>query len=389
MNIKILTLMISVVMIQSIYAQDEHPQTKPYVPADENQLMTLGASPKGGRFELKDITWPENPGDAEVCLWKDDKYAAASITIDDNCKPDHDWWLEQCKKNDIKVTWFVITGGVGGSNAGFSGEWEDFQKLIDAGCAVESHSSNHKRSSKESDEFARKIFAESQYDLNTKLKGNKCFTIAYPYGDGNAKIAGEYFIAARGTSGQISNANSINYLNTSKGAISQGFINVLLTGNTGEEYGPKWLNKLDQSNKRGWITPLYHYVPNGNTPEEKKANKERAEKEVANLASYKDQIWIDTFPAVALYGQERDSSILTSKLDENKITMNLTDRMRDDIFDVPLTIKVRLPDSWKGVKAIQNGKDIQATFVSHENQPYALVYGVPDKGEIEIVNGKL
>lgn len=377
--------MISVVMIQGIFAQDEHPQTKPYVPADENQLMTLGAAPKGGRFELKDITWPANPGDAEVCLWKDDKYAAASITIDDNCKPDHDWWLEQCKKHDIKVTWFVITGGVSKSNPSFNGKWEDFQKLIDAGCAVESHSSNHKKSSKEPDEFARKIFAESQYDLNTKLKGNKCLTIAYPYGDGNTKIASEYFIAARGVHGSISSANKINYMNTAKGGIIQPYIDVILTGHT-DSTRLKWLNLRDKGNRRGWITPLYHYVPNGHTPEEKKANKERAEKEVANLASYKDQIWIDTFTAVALYGQERDSSTLTSKLTGSKIAINLTDKMKDDVFDVPLTIKVRLPDGWKGVKAIQNGKEIQARFLIHEEKPYALVYGVPNKGEIIINN---
>ncbi len=368
-----------------IFAQDEQPQTKPYVPDDENQLLTLGAPPKGGRFELKDITWPENPGDAEVCLWKDDKYAAASITIDDNCKPDHDWWLEQCEKHGIKVTWFVVTGGVDKHNTGFNGKWSDWQKLVNAGFAVESHTTNHKRSSTTPEDFTRAIYAGSQYDLNNKLTNNQCLTLAYPMGDGNPEIAGEYFIAARGVRGTINNANSINYLNTNKGGITQPYIDVLLTGRT-DSTSLKWLNKRDKDNRRGWITPLYHYIPNGRTPEEKKANRERAEKEVANLAGYKDQIWIDTFPAVALYAQERDSSTLTSKFDGKKINMKLKDRMKDDIFNVPLTIKVRLPDDWKSVKAQQGGKNIETKFIEHEGKPYALVYAVPDRGEIAVVS---
>ena len=58
------------------------------------QLLNLPPPPKGGRFKTPtDLVWPEKPGDADVCLWAGDRFAACSITIDDNCKPDHEWWL--------------------------------------------------------------------------------------------------------------------------------------------------------------------------------------------------------------------------------------------------------------------------------------------------------
>ena len=58
--------------------------------APDMQLRTLGKT-GAPRFDPPEITWPAAPGEAEICLWKDDKYAAVSLTIDDNCRPDHDW----------------------------------------------------------------------------------------------------------------------------------------------------------------------------------------------------------------------------------------------------------------------------------------------------------
>ena len=41
------------------------------------QLMNLPPPPKGGRFTTPtDLVWPEKPGDADVCLWSGDRFAA-------------------------------------------------------------------------------------------------------------------------------------------------------------------------------------------------------------------------------------------------------------------------------------------------------------------------
>ncbi|WP_269538014.1 polysaccharide deacetylase family protein [Cerasicoccus fimbriatus] len=371
------------------------PQTKPYVPSDPNQLMTLGA-PEGVRFEVpQNLIWPETPGEADICLWKDDKFAAASITIDDNCKPDHKYWLELCDELGIKITWFMITGGENRGNLSFNGTWEDWQKLVDAGHAVESHTTDHRAANKWikeekrfepllTEEEIREGYGASQYLLNNEMMNSRCLTIAYPYGAGNAEIAAQYFIAARGTSGKINEANRINYIYTTKGGLRQAYIDVLLTGQTENE--PRWLNMRNKENMRGWIAPLYHYISSGGTAEEKAASRERVFADVRNLASYKDRIWIDTFPAVAKYGQERDSAtlkVISSNTDQISIT--LIDRMKDDIFDMPLTVKVRLPDSWSAVTATQNGKPIEVSYLKHEGNPYALVQAVPDRGEILLV----
>jgi chitin deacetylase len=173
-------------------------------------------------------------------------------------------------------------------------------------------------------------------------------------------------------------ANRVDYLNTSKGSLEPDQINAIL-GLPATKL--KWLNNPDF--KRGWIQPLYHLVAHGKTAEEKQAAIAGVTAEIENLVAHRGRIWIDTFTAVAKYGQERDSAMLrTVTSTPERIELRLVDRMRDDIFDQPLMIKVRLPDTWTAVTARQGAAAIAAQWVPHEGKPYALVRAVPDRGAV-------
>ena len=356
------------------------------------QLLNLPPPPKGGRFTTPtDLVWPEKPGDADVCLWSGDRFAACSITIDDNCKPDHEWWLKLSEELGIKLTWFVITDGVvNKKNPGFAGTWADWQKLADAGHSIQSHTTNHKAKHGDvpmpSDEEVESMYRDSLKAINDNVKNNFACCIAYPRGEPHEAIAAKYAIACRGVYGVPSCANAINYLGTNKGAGGKGHVQMVAFGETEEE--PKWIRgKKDL--KRGWNIVLYHLVHAGRNDAEREKNAAGAEKEVRYIASLKDdRLWVARFDDAAKYGQERDSATLTSVLKGDKIEFTLTDRMKDDIFDFPLTVKVRLPDGWTSAKATQGGKPVAVRFVSHDGAPYALVEAVPDKGAVEVVRGQ-
>lgn len=356
------------------------------------QLMNLPPPPKGGRFTTPtDLVWPEKPGDADVCLWSGDRFASCSITIDDNCKPDHEWWLKLSEELGIKLTWFVITDRcVYKKNTGFNGTWADWQKLADAGHSIQSHTTNHKAKHGDvpmpSDEEVESMYRDSLKAINDNVTNNFACCIAYPRGEPHEAIAAKYAIACRGVYGVPSCANSINYLNTNKGAGGKGHVQMVAFGETEEE--PKWIRgKKDL--KRGWNVVLYHLVHAGRNDAEREKNAANAEKEVRYIASLKDErLWVCRFDDAAKYGQERDSATLTSALKGDKIEFTLTDRMKDDIFDFPLTVKVRLPNGWKSAKATQGGKPVAVRFVSHDGAPYALVEAVPDKGAVVVVRGQ-
>ena len=63
--------------------------------------------------------------------------------------------------------------------------------------------------------------------------------------------------------------------------------------------------------------------------------------------------------------------------------------MKDDLFDFPLTVKVRLPDGWNSAKATQGGRSVPVRFVSHDGAPYALVEAVPDRGTVRITKSAM
>ena len=158
----------------------------------------------------------------------------------------------------------------------------------------------------------------------------------------------------------------------------------MLLGEEADE--PKWLNMRGRPLRRGWCAALHHFVHHGRTPEEVAESVAKSEAKLANLARYKDRLWIGTFPAVAKYGQERDTATLkTVSSDAKRIVLSLADRMDDTLFDEPLTIKVRLPDAWRGVRATQGGKPVYPAFIAHDGIPYALVDAVPDRGEIVLL----
>ena len=355
------------------------------------QLMNLPPPPKGGRFKTPtDLVWPEKPGDADVCLWAGDRFAACSITIDDNCKPDHEWWLKLSEELGIKLTWFVITDHcVYKRNPGFNGTWADWQKLADAGHSIQSHTTNHKAKHGDvpmpSDEEVESMYRDSLKAINDNVTNNFACCIAYPRGEPHEAIAAKYAIACRGVYGVPSCANSINYLSTNKGAGGKGHVQMVAFGETEEE--PKWI-RGNKALKRGWNIVLYHFVHAGRTDEDRAKNAAGAEKEVRYIASLKDdRLWVCRFDDAAKYGQERDSATLTSALKGDKIEFTLTDRMKDDIFDYPLTVKVRLPNGWKSAKATQGGKPVPVRFVMHDGAPFALVDAVPDRGAVRVAPG--
>lgn len=351
------------------------------------QLRNIAeAAPKTGRFKVPaDLVWPANPGEADICLWGGDKFAAFSITIDDNCKPDHEWWLKMSDELGIKLTWFVITDRVGGRNAGFDGTWADWQKLVDAGHSVQSHTTNHNSAKNAKRELTEAeldaMYGDSLKALSDNLKNNRACCIAYPRGEPHKAVVAKYVIAARGTNGVPDTPDRVDYLCTNSGGC-EAMAEMIATGKT--EKGPKWLHSKSYL-KRAWAVQLYHLVQHGRTDEEKATAQKKTEAELRSIASHKDRIWFGRFEDVARYGQERDTATL--KVTENgadKIAFELTDRMDDNLFDYPLTVKVCLPAGWTAAKATQGGKSAAVKVVEHEGKSYALVDAVPDRGTVTI-----
>ena len=114
------------------------------------QRLNLYGTPTP-RFTVTDRVWPQNHGEAHVCLWKGDRYAAASASIDDNIVEDHAWWKQQGETYGFVFTWFIMPYQLNAAG------WESFRDLHAAGhdlqihdvCAINSYT----------DEYGQKMVA--------------------------------------------------------------------------------------------------------------------------------------------------------------------------------------------------------------------------------------
>ena len=348
-----------------------------------NQLRNLaGISSKERNPIPRQTVWPHRAGQATVCTWKDDKLAAVTITIDDNTKPDHSWWLEQGEKYDIPLTWFAVTGGISVRNPNFTGTWEDFQKLVDAGHDVQSHAATHR--SKKANWPVDKDYRVSIDHLTANLKGTQPLTLAYPGGGlpNDPAVAATMFAGARGTRGTVNSA-SPDYLDVHSCSGSRSFD--VPKGERGDF--ASLVAKLQPGHGKDpipcWYSVHYHGVHYN------AKWRDKIEPHAIRLMQYisdnRDLIWPTFFRHAVLYGQQRDTATLkTVSSTADEFTIELTDRMYDAWYDSPLTIKVRLPQNWPNIQATQAGNPINVKVVEHEKAMYALVDAIPDRGLIAL-----
>jgi len=339
-----------------------------------NALHALAGKPEKPRFELTDRVWPAKPGEAAVCLWADDKLAAASITIDDNWAPDHPWWIAMGEKTGFRFTWFVITERVGG---GLWGTWDDFRKLKTLGHDVQSHTVSHLRG--ELDIVAE--YRDSKATLEKEIPDHRVIVLAYPGGkhtvQNDPAVAARYYIAGRGTVGAPNQANRTDYLQTNSATINEELVNKILD--------KEQLKRGLYGYYRGWLCSHYHGVRYGKTDEEKQANAEKIAANLMYLKSKEADVWVGLFREVVLYGQQRDTATLkVAAADDKGIRFVLTDRMDDALYSFPLTVKVRVDNAWTTVAATQGDKPVEARLVEHEGGKFALVKAVPDRGEVTL-----
>lgn len=345
-------------------------------------LFNLGSGkPAAPRFPLTDRTWPAQPGEAALCLWRDDKFAAYSVSIDDNCASDVPWWLEQATAHGVPLTWFVITGGIDDPKAykPQTGTWDLWKQVIAAGHAVESHSVLHWHGFQDD---GTPPGGWQGYDWECTASqasiaagtGREARFYAYAGGKAapkhnDATVAIRHYLACRGGTG-INRPDSIDY------SMVMGMSRATWNDPKSPWCDPTQILARDPKAKyfRGWACPFLHFVG-------KPEGKEAALQVLAFAKDNAAELWVGLFGDVARYGQERDTATLAvAESTPERIAFDLADRMDDALYDLPLTVKVRLPPAWSGATASQGGREAAVRVVERDGARYALVEAVPDRG---------
>jgi peptidoglycan/xylan/chitin deacetylase (PgdA/CDA1 family) len=347
------------------------------------QLLNL-PDPKGvPRYTITGRVWPSTLGEASICMWKDDKLAAFSLSIDDNHIQDHPFWTQLCNEFGFRVTWFLIGNKLGWQNE----TWAIWQNLLNAGYDVQSHGYSHLCDAMFN---TQREYKQSVDVMTDNLKNAQVVTHAYPFGFKANKVgsqceciktqndrteAAKYFLAARDVIGAISSINKIDFMAVPSISNMRNFFNSATTF----AYFDSVLDPNNKINYRAWYCGHMHNLPD-------QATKDSVRQVFQHLKKRSADVWVGTFTQVAKYAQEFATAKITSlALQGKQIRFEVKDQMYDGWFNMPLTIKIRLDTSWgTNLKAVQNGKIMPVRVINNAGVPYALVDAIPDAGVVTV-----
>lgn len=91
-------------------------------------------------------------------------------------------------------------------------------------------------------------------------------------------------------------------------------------------------------------------------------------------------LWVATFADVTKYLRERKNTMVSSTHKGDLITVNLTSELDPDVYNVPITLKTYIPQSWSSTSVMQEGKTI-ASEVREDSRGKFVLYSVPSRSE--------
>ena len=303
----------------------------------------------------------------------------------------------------MNITWNLITINIGGGfdrgRVSSAGTWDLWRQMLDEGYHIASHSLTHVSDPVATDGWPGADWeaSESKKTLDQNLPGHKATLFVYP---GSAlrefnnsftwkPSIQKYYAGARGGSGiPVNPANQIDYFNI---RTTSNVANCIQPGDPKFSYMDitQILNPDPSGPQhkyyRGWATTFIHGV-NGGKDWDTNPIYEHHKKVFDWVTAHRGDIWIGYLDDVALYAQERDTATLhVEESTSARIAFTLTCQMDPAVFDYPLTVKVRLPQSWKSLSATQGGKALPVQILQHEGASFALVKAVPDRGQTLLV----
>jgi hypothetical protein len=334
------------------------------------------------------LGWPSDVGTGVVSMWAGNKTAALTITVDDAINAEYAAWLAWAEAYDVPLTFFAPGNRLTDDN--MTSEQPIFNSSSKS--ELQSHTWNH---------YAGEPIlttAENMYDYQRPVEyfnehgKPPVKTVAYaegkPHDTARPYTASEYYIAARGVSGQQNDGARVNYDNVGSISVPGALGSDTSVSARAANLAGKLNNTITPGNAfyGGWTSFHNHYLNTGSYAGTGQIweNVLQTYLNPDSPSSLRDEIWADTFTNVAMYGQERDTATLSVTDNTTDIAYTLTDKMDDAVFNFPLTVKIKIPDSWGIIRASQGGKLLPLRTVTNENGKYALIETVPDKGEVTL-----
>jgi hypothetical protein len=355
-------------------------------------------SPSNNNAQTGEILW--------AAKWYDGKSSAFSFSFDDGYISHYENVRPILNQSKLFATFYVMPPWLTDSLPGIwrYGTWPMFQAMALEGHEIGSHTMNHLHlpeleigDTATQGTILYEIYQAREF-INQKILNKKCITIAYPFGEHNPiidSLTSFFYESARAT-GDLPNGSSL----TNEQWFALRAVEVVFNEprNSLEDdleelqFIQDWIDSLIV--KEDWGILLAHEV----VPQDSLAGLISAgawnpftnewftvlTEWVSNKSENKD-IWVETVANITRYIKERDDydyNILT--YDESQIKINIYDNLDNEIYNYPLSVFIKVPQSWDFALKIQ-GESIDTLDVfTNDSGKVVLANVVPDGGQVSL-----
>ncbi len=309
----------------------------------------------------------------EIGTWSGFRDAAISYTFDDGCPNQFSVAIPMFNEFGFPLTLFTATG----TSWLPQPNWTVLQNVAAQGHEVASHTVTHPYLNQLTLTEQQYELKSSQDSINAHVTCQKCITLAYPYCvRGNDSLCLEYYIAARACQGNIESKNPRSFLNLSS----------IICGSEGSvKTGADFNSRANgAANSKGWCVYLIHGIDNASDGWSPISSTElRASLEY--LDTNRVKFWVATFVNVVRYIKERSAASVTElSVQENSITVQVTDTLDNEIYDYPITVRRKLPAGWISATVTQGGESVSSAVVTVDGIKYVMFDAIPDSGDVVI-----
>ncbi len=311
----------------------------------------------------------------EIGTWEGFRPAAISYTFDDNLPNQYTIAVPMFHAAGFKMTLFTVVNWVG------TVTWSQAQTAAAYGDEIASHTMTHPSLTGVTAVQLTNELANSQSNINSHVTNELCVTLAYPNCVvPNETIVAQYYIAARGCSGQLVSSTPLDFMNISS----------FVCGPAGSIQTAAQFNSLadNAAAAKAWCVYLIHALDgdNGYSP----LPSATLQASVDYMSTNQNKFWVETFGNVVRYIRERNaSSVAETASSDNSLIVQVTNNLNNLIYNFPITLRRPLPANWPAIAVSQNSQPIAAKLVTVNSTNYVMFDVVPNGGNIVLAKAVL
>jgi peptidoglycan/xylan/chitin deacetylase (PgdA/CDA1 family) len=261
--------------------------------------------------------------------------------------------------------------------------WDAVKKYAAAGHEFASHTVTHPKVAVLDEVNMLYELEKSKEEIRNKLGEKYTFSAECPYGTEDERAmsyALKVYPALRNRMpapylGELNRASKVQpntisneYVQWQRGAVKKTSLPLMKS----------WVDTVE-AHDNNWLVLVFHGV-DGKGWEALPGS--LLQEYFSYIKQHENNSWVATFGDVTKYMRERMNANVDSKMDGNKISVDLTHSLDRSMYDQPLTLRTSVPASWRKV-TVKQGNMVQQVTAKNGAVVYDLM---PNEGTAVIVN---